>query len=418
MAAGTTSDVAYLSKIIYPNGFDPKVLVRDKPALANTPHKKNFTSAEGISFPAPVGNPQGASAAVATAHTNIYSASGQKFTVTQKSYYTNIGLAGVVVRNAMKGNADSYFIDQLKYEMDGAQETMGVELNRQLFGSQDGWRAQVGSAAPSGSTIVLANPSDSVFFEPNMIIVLAATAGGAIRAGTPGYARITAVDDTTGTLTVDGTITTLITSPGAGDYIFRQGDARNNGTAVVAAGLTDWNPSSTSGLGTAFFGVTRSAYPSRLAGARYNGAGDPIQTVFIKAFQNFRTQVGPGWKSGDIYINPLNMSQLMSAVEGTRFLEGEKVTSYGISIQTFKYMGMTFIQDALCPLNQAKVVADGAFVRASCGDQPFWNSDLDGSEFKVDIGTDVFYGSLVHDGNFAGMHTNQLGHITLPTYSA
>jgi hypothetical protein len=419
MASTTTTDVAYLSKQIYPNGMDPRALVRDKPALANTPHKKNFSSAEGIVFPAQYSNPQGASAAVATAATNASAQQGKKFIVSQQSYYTNINVKGIVVRNALKGDADSYFMDQLKVETDGAQETMGVELNRQLFGSQAGYRARCSSTtAPSGSTITLENASDCAFFEPGMVVVLAATATGAIKAGTPGYATITAVDDSVPSLTVNGTITTLITSPAASDFIFRQGDAQNGGSAVVNAGLEDWNPASTSGLGTTFMNVTRTAFPSRLAGARYSGTNDPIQTVFIKAFQNFRMQVGPGWKDGDIYINPLNMSMLMSAVEGARIVPGEKATSYNISIPTFKYQNMTFIVDALCPINVAKVVAPNAFVRASCGDQPVWNAEVDGTEFFLDRTTDTFYGSLVHDGNFAALHPNQLGHIALPVYVA
>lgn len=418
MAAGTTTDVAYLSKVIYADkGYDPKQLVRNKPALANTPHRKNFTSAEGFSFAAGTSNGQGAAADVATAQASVSPNIGQKFLVPQVSYYTQVTLAGKIVRNAMKGNSDSYFMDQLKVNMDGAQETMGTELNRQIFGSQDGWRAQVGLVAPSGTTAVLLNFSDCVFFEKNMVVVFAATAGGAIRAGTPGYATIVSVDDSTGTLTFSGTITTLITSPGASDYIFRRGDARNNGTAVVAAGLYDWNPPTTTGLGTAFFGVTRSDYPSRLAGPRYTGTGDPIQTVFIKAMQSFKTQVGPGWTTGDIYIHPLNLAQLMAAAEGSRYIEGEKATEYGISIPTFKYQGLTFIEDSQCLINTAKVVGPGAFVRASCGDQPIWSSDANGSEFKVDMGTDLFYGSLIHDGNFCGLKPNQLGHIALPVVS-
>jgi hypothetical protein len=419
MATTATTDVAYLSKQIYPNGFDPKQLVRDKPALMNTPHKKNFSSSEGIVFPAKYGNAGGASATIANAAANAKAQAGKKFIVTQATYYTNISVAGLVVRNAMKGGADAQFMDQLKSETDGAQETMGVELNRQLFGSQDGWRAQTSATtAPSGSTITLANASDCVFFEVGMIIVAASTPGGAIAAGTPGYATISNVDESAGTITVVGTATTLITGLSTSWYLYLQGDARNNGTARVAAGLFDWNPTSTSGLSTTFFNVARDAYPARLAGARYNGAGDPIQTVFIKAMQNFKMQVGPGWKNGDIYINPLNMSQLMSAVEGTRFQEGEKMTSYGIGLQTVKYGTMTFIQDSLCPLNVARVVAEGAFVRASCGDQPVWNGEVDGSEFFVDRTTDVLVGSLVHDGNFAALNPNQLGVITLPSYQA
>lgn len=419
MASTTTTDVAYLSKQIYPNGMDPRQLVRKKKALANTPHRKNFSSSEGIVFPAMYANPQGASAAVATAAANASPQAGKKFIVTQQSYYTNINVKGLVVRNALKGDADSQFMDQLKVETDGAQETMGVELNRQLFGSQAGYRARCSSTtAPSGSTITLESSADCVFFEVGQVIVLAATATGAIKSGTPGYATITAVDDSVPSLTVNGTITTLITSPAASDYIFRQGDAQNGGSAVINAGLEDWNPASTSGLGTSFMNVVRSAYPSRLAGARYTGTSDPIQTVFIKAMHNFAMQVGPSWEDGEIYINPLNMSMLTSAVEGARIIEGEKATTYNISIPTFKYQGMTFIVDTMCPLNVAKVVAPGAFIRASCGDQPIWNAEVDGTEFFLDRTTDTFYGSLVHDGNFAALKPNQLGHIALPPYTA
>jgi hypothetical protein len=419
MASTTATDVAYLSKQIYPNGMDPRQLVRKKPLLTNTPHKKNFSSAEGIVFPAMVSNPQGASAVVATAATNASAQQGKKFIVTQQSYYTNINVKGIVVRNALKGDADAFFMQQLKVETDGAQETMGQELNRQGYGSQAGYRARCSSTvAPSGSTITLENAADCVYFEPGMTIVFAATATGAIKAGTPGSALITAVDDSVPSLTVSGTITVLITSPAVNDYLFRQGDAQNGGSAVVNAGLEDWNPASTSGLGTTFMNVVRTAYPSRLAGARYTGTNDPIQTVFIKAMQNFRMQVGPSWEDGDIYINPLNMSMLMSAVEGARIVPGEKATSYNISIPTFKYQSYTFIVDSHCPLNVAKVVAPGAYVRASCGDQPIWNGEIDGSEFFMDRNTDTLYGSLVHDGNFAALHPNQLGHIALPVYVA
>lgn len=418
MATTATTDVSYLSKQIYPNGFDPKQLVRDKPALANTPHKKNFSSSEGIVFPAKYGNAGGASASVANAAAHATAQKGKKFIVTQATYYTNIAVGGLVVRNAMKGGNEAHFMDQLKSETEGAQETMGCELARQLYGSQDGWRALTSATvAPSGTTITLANASDFVFFEVGMVLVAASTAGGAIAAGTPGYTTVTAVNGD-GTLTVDGTVTTQITGISTSWYLYRRGDARNNSTAVVAAGLYDWNPTSTSGLASTFMNVDRSAYGARLAGARYDGSGDPIQTVFIKAMQNFSMQVGPGWKNGDIYINPLNMSQLMSAVEGTRFQEGEKITSYGIGVTTFKYQGLSFIQDPFCPLNVARVVSEGSFVRASCGDQPVWNGEIDGSEFFVDRTTDTLYGSLVHDGNFAALNPNRLGVITLPSYVA
>jgi hypothetical protein len=418
MATTGTSDVAYLSKIIYPDGFDEKALVRKNPLLANTKHTKNFSSAEGISFPAPYANPQGAAPDAATASTNASSQKGVKFLVPQVSYYTTIRLAGRVVRNALNGNNEAFFMDQLEQEMNGAIETMGQELNRQGHGTADGYRARChATTAPATTLITLANASDAQFFEPGMVLVVSLAAGGAIRAGTPGYSTVVSINEETGVLTMDGTVTTQFTSPAAGDYIYRQGDARNNGTAVVNFGLDDWNPSSTSGLGTAFCGVTRSAYPSRLAGSRYSGTSDQPQTVFIRAFQKFQTQVGNGWGDAEIYVHPLNLSMLMSAVEGTRIVMEEKVTSYDVGIKTFTFMGMRFIPDAHRALNTAKCVAPNAFQRASNGDQPIWADDMNGAEFEYARATDTYVGSLVHDGNFIARYPNQVAHIDLPTYS-
>jgi hypothetical protein len=419
MATTGTSDVAYLSKIIYPDGFDEKALVRKNPLLANTKHVKNFSSAEGISFPAPYGNPQGAASNSTTANTNASSQKGKKFLVPQVSYYTIIRLTGKVVRNALNGNNEAYFMDQLEVEMNGAIETMGSELNRQGHGTGDGWRAKTSATvAPSGTSITLENASDVQFFEPDMVITASATSSGAIAAGTPGYSTVVSVNEETGVLTMSGTITTQITGISTGWHLHRQDDAINNtGTAVINFGLDDWNPGLTSGLGTSFCGITRSVYPSRLAGSRYTGTNDQMQTVFIRAFQKFQTQVGNGWADGEIYIHPLNLAMLMSAVEGTRIVDKEKVTSYDVGIKTFTYQGMTFIPDAHRRLNTAKVVAPNAFQRASNGDQPIWADDMNGAEFEYSRSGDVYIGSLVHDGNFIGRYPNQLGHIDLPAYS-
>lgn len=409
MATTQTTDVSYISKIIYKDGIQQKQIVRDKPLLMATPHNTKFTSAEGIRVPIITGTGQGASATVANAAANASPDQGQAFTVTQATYYTNFDIHGKVVRNALKGNDDSYFLQQLKLAMDNAQETMGSELNRQAFGSSAGWRARVGAVAPTGTTVVLANPQDAVFFEQNMIIVFAATPTGAIRAGTPGYAKILKVDTSTGTLTVDGTITTLITTPGAGDYIFRQGDAQNGASnGLLAAGLGDWVPQTVTA--TPFFGVDRSVFPSRLAGVRYPGANDPLETVFIKAMAAAKAEVGPGFKKGDLFLNPVNFAAVQSSKEGGRWIT--EPTTYNIGIDKFQIGAFKFIEDAMCPINVAYMVADGAFERASCGDAPYWNN-FDGSDMWLDRATDTYKGQLVHDGNFVGVHTQQLMRIDL-----
>lgn len=416
----STTEVAYLSKIIYADGFPIQSMMRENPALANTPHKKSFTSAEGYSFPVPFSNAGGTGAASATAYTNARSQKGKKFLVPQVTYYTMIRLNGNVVRNAMKGNAESYFMEQLEQEMNGAIETMGNELNRQIFGSGNGWRARChASTAPATTFITLANPTDVQFFEIDQVLVLSATPGGAIKAGTPGYSTVVSINEETGVLTMNGTVTTQFTSPAAGDYIFLQSEAANNGAMAINFGLADWNPDVTTGLGTTFCGVTRSEYPSRLAGSRYDGSSDQPQVAFMRAMQKFKTQSGSStaWQNAEIYIHPSNMSQLRASVEGSRFVEGEKTTDYDVGIQVTSFQGMKFIEDPMIPINYARVVAPGAFERVTCGDQPAWSDDLNGAEFEYTRNGDVYTGSLVHDGNMAARKPNQLAVITLPTFS-
>lgn len=409
MATTQPADVSYISKVIYKDGIQQKQIVRDKPLLMYAPHNTKFTSAEGIHVPIIYGTGQGASATVVNASDNASPDQGSKFVVTQATYYTNFDISGKVVRNALKGNDDSFFLQQLKLAMDNAQETMGCELNRQAFGTSAGWRARVGTTAPTGTTIILANPQDAVFFEPQMVCVMAATATGAIRGGTPGYFTVTKVDTSTGTLTVNGTITTLITTPGAGDYIFRQGDAQNNASnGIVAAGLADWCPATVTA--TPFFTVDRSAFPSRLAGVRYPGSTDPLEVVFIKAMAQAKAEVGPGFKKGNIFVNPVNLAAIAASKEGGRWIT--EPSSYEIGIDKFEINGFKFIEDAMCPVNVAYMVADGAYERASCGDAPYWNN-FDGSDMWLDRTTDKYKGQLVHDGNFIGVHTQQIMRIDL-----
>jgi hypothetical protein len=419
MATGTDTDFAFLQKIIYPpDGVpDGKALVKDKKATANTPHKKNFTSAKGFEIPAPYSTPQGASAVVATAATNASTSKGSSFTVPQVKYYAQLRLDGKLVKNAMNATADAAMIDQMKYETDQTEDTIGWEIERQFFGSQSGYRGVIGSVSiGANTTVTLATITDAVFFEPNMVIVLATTAAGAIRSGgTTNKATVTAVNTKTGVLTFTGqNFTTLFGTAAVADFIFREGDAQNGGTAVISAGLADWNPS-TDPSATTFFGVDRSIMPSRLAGVRYDGSGDMLQTVFIRALAQYQSETGRGLKKGCFYIHPLYGAAIRAAYEAKRIVEVEKPTTYNMSIDSFKIDNMTFIEVSSCPYGVAKFVTDGSFIRASCGDQPEWSGIGKNDMFWLDRDNDVVKGMMVNYGNLLAWHVNELMHVTLPT---
>lgn len=419
MATGTDTDFAFLQKILYPGGYDNKALVKDKLALANTPHRKNFTTGKGMEIPAPYSTPQGASSQAATAAANASPSKGSSFTVPQCSYFAQLRLDGKLVENAKNGTADTQFVDQMKYESDMVEDTIGWELERQIFGSQTGYRAQIGSVSiGANTTITLKKITDAVFFRVNMVIVLAAVGGGpggAIRSGgTTNKATVNAVNTKTGVLTFTGqNFTTLFGTAVADDYIYREGDAQSGGTAKIAAGLEDWIPSADPSA-TLFYGVDRSLNPSELAGVRYDGTLDQLPNVFINARANYMSQIGKGLKKGVWYIHPLYGAAMRNAYESKRIVDMQRETTYKIGVDSFKIDNNEFIEAPACPYGIAKFVADGAFVRASCGDQPNWGGMGKGDMFWLDRDNDLVKGMMKHYGNFAAWHVNECMHADLP----
>src|SRR5690606_37988352 len=113
----------------------------------------------------------------------------------------------------------------------------------------------------STNTITLTEADDVRNFKIGMTLIASANADGS----TPrtGSAVVTAVDEDTGTVTVDSAAG--ITSFANSDYLFRKGDP---GTCVD--GLEVMFPLTAPTTGDSFRGVDRSVDVRRLAGCRVN----------------------------------------------------------------------------------------------------------------------------------------------------
>lgn len=405
MAAVSTSDIQYLSKVLYPRGYTPKDLYRNKPLLNAIKKDKGFTSKRGIEVPVDYALGNGVGGTMAGAVNNATATKGVTFTVPQVSQYGYVFLDGLVWRNATKSKDDGRFIDYAKKQFDDGLESVMQEVAREAYASSTGSRARVSSTvAPSGSSITLANASDSVFFRVGMIIQASLADGGALRSGTPGYATITAINGATGVITVDGTITTQITGITTSDYLYQYSLSYNNGTGVSGmSGLADWNPVTPS---ASFMGVNQTLNPSILAGVRYTDTSN-VETIFIRARAQALTEVGTGYTMGEIYLHPLQFAQLVSTKEGAKIVDDPKLYEMGI---TKMRMGQfTFVEDPFCPLLYAHIVSDGAFELHTCGDQPevgqaFEDPDVDQVKVKLNI-----------DGNFLSHRPSGLVRVSLPS---
>ena len=394
-------------KELYTEGEDTDLVFKSHPLLGMTRRNRKM---QGRYFHLPIqyGKPQGRSHSLTTAGTNEYASKYTAFDVTPVSDYVVAKVDGIVVRQAMNGGAAEMFLDLMKNEMDGSLSTLGDNVAREQYGSFGGARARVHpTTAISTTSLTLANPEDTFFFEVGMRICASDTDGtsGSLR-DSGDFITITAVNRDTGVLTGDGNWSGIsgITN---NDYLFVQGDF-----GVAASGLGSWVPSSAPSS-TSFFGVDRSVDVERLGGIRYDGSGETQETVYIKAMARVqRTKAQIKY----IYTNPINIAALEVSKEGSKFITSDN--EYKIGYKGFSIGGIEIIPDNDCPVNVAYGIDPSAWLWCTNGDAPSLN-DADGIEF-LKLGSsvgDTFEIQGVIDHNFGSTAPGKLMRISLPSAS-
>lgn len=402
--AVSTSDVAYLAKVLYPKGYKDKDLYRKKPLLNDMKKSTDFTSAEGKVIPIDVALSSGVGGTMAGAVANANAVQGSKYIIPQVTIFGYIAMSGPAWRNGTRSKDDGAFLDYAKKQWDTGLETFMQECARMAYGAKTGVRALVhATTAPSGTTVTLAKPSDTIFFRKGMIVVASETAGGALRGGTPGYFTIVGMDPDAGTLTSDGTVTTQITGFTTGDSLYQSTLAANNGSGNGGwAGLADYNPVTPS---ASLYNVNQTLNPVQTAGVRTTSTSN-LETIFIRAFAKAETQVGAEYVQGDVYLHPLQFAALVSTKEGAKMIEDPKL--YEMGIVKMRYGQYTFVKDPFCPRDYAHVVGKDSYEMSTCGSQPEVGKvfeDPDTDEIKV---------KLVADGNNVPNRPNQYIRVALP----
>lgn len=163
------------------------------------------------------------------------------------------------------------FVELLRNVSDSVIKALSNNAGSDFYNHRGAVIGQISSGSNVGTTtITLADPTDITKFYVNQTLASSTANGlsGSLRTGT---VSISAIDRSAGTLTATGNWSAGITGVATGDFLFPAGDF-----GLGRAGLADWCPDSTSGLGTAFYGATRSVDASRLAGSRLSVTGLPV----------------------------------------------------------------------------------------------------------------------------------------------
>lgn len=254
------------------------------PLLALFPKNESPDGFAGKYIPVPLefANPAGRSHTFANAQNQQTASDVVSFFVYAVQDYQIVTITNLLMEQT-KSNVGA-FVDEASRTLDNGFRNIGNNMAFELFYGGTASRGQIGSAGITvvGTTLsfTLSNPQAVVQFEVGMTLQASTTDGGAALqnvAGTIDAIQITSVNRGNGA--ISGTI--VQGTPGstwvAGDYLQVLGDIGIGGSSTIAgmlglSGLAAWVPAVDPPANDNFWGVNRSADPTRLGGLRFNAS--------------------------------------------------------------------------------------------------------------------------------------------------
>lgn len=291
--ANSTNQVAALKELyVDDKDYMKNIVYAKNPWLAMVPKNESSDGFAGKYIPVPLeyGNPQGRAHQFANAQNQQTASDVISYFVYCIQDYQLVTITNLLMEQT-KSNAGA-FVDEASRTMDNGFRNLSNNMAFELFNGGTASRGVIGSVTSlTGSvlTFVLSNAQTVVQFEPGMTLQNSATDGGAALTvgGAIDAVQITSVNRGTGSIVAavvqgDGTSFT------AGHYLQVLGDIGSAGASTIAgmlglSGMAAWVPAADPGLSDNFWGVNRSADPTRLGGLRYNASSMTISEGLTSA---------------------------------------------------------------------------------------------------------------------------------------
>lgn len=321
----------------------------DHPALAMLAKDENF-GGKNMPLPLIYGNPQGRSATFSVAKDNKGNSQVAEFTLVRFKDYS---LASIDAETVEASENDKVaFLSALTTEIDGAIQSATNSAAADIFGNGSGKIGQIkAGSAVNTTTLTLSNPGDVVFFEKGMSLEVSATylTQTAVKANASKLV-VDKVDRDNGILTMTVALDTAVPTIAAGDFIFVEGDYWKK-----MPGFEGWLPSVAPTAGDNFFGLDRSADPTRLAGIRFDGSALPIEEALTKAASRVHREQGKPdvvYLSYDKYSDlEISLGAKVQYVMPTAYNRAD-ISFRGIVLNTNKGV-MSVIADSFCQEDRA-----------------------------------------------------------------
>lgn len=358
------------------------LVYKENPLLALIPKDESPDGFAGKYIPVPLeyGVPQGRSHTFTNAQTNQTPTQLASFFVYVISDYQLVTITNLLMEQT-KTNAGA-FVDAAKLQMDGGFRNITNNLAFDLFNDGTATRgtstsASTQSGTTAGGTVLpLSNAQQVVQFEVGMTLVASATRGGAPSTDT---VIVTAVDRANGIVTGTASASTLSANWAIGTgaaQLSVQGDipstgATSTGSFLALSGLAAWLPITTPASNDNFWGVNRSADPTRLAGLRYNAQAYTIEEGMTNAlaFAN-REGAKPDICIMDFASYAALVNSLGAKVQYVQVKHDEVEVAFdGIMFQS-AYGKITVLADRSCPPQTAYVLTMSTWKLRSLGKVP------------------------------------------------
>jgi hypothetical protein len=379
--ANSSNQIAAL-KELYSDSSDymKNIVYKENPFLALVPKNESPDGFAGKYIPVPLeyGTPQGRSHTFANAQNQQTAASLASFFVYVISDYQLVTITNLLMEQT-KSNAGA-FVEAAKLQMDGGFRNITNNLAHDIFGSGTGTRGSSTSASTQagvtvgGTVLPLSNPQEVVAFEVGMLLVASASDGGAPSTDT---VLVTAVDRANGIISGTASAASLSANWAIGTgsaYLTVSGDlpaAGASGSYLAMSGLAAWLPKATPGPSDNFWGVNRSADPTRLAGCRYDASAQSIEEGITNALAFLNREGGhPDICIIDFESYASLINSLGAKVQYVQVKHDEvEVAFEGITFQS-AYGRVTVLADRSCPPQTAYLLQMNTFKLKSLGKVP------------------------------------------------
>lgn len=374
--ANSSNQLAALKELYTDSNEYMKDLVyKENPFLALVPKNESPDGFAGKYIPVPLeyGTPQGRSHAFSNAQSQQTATSLASFFVYVIQDYQLVTISNLLMEQT-KSNAGA-FVDAAKLQMDSGIRNITNNIAFELFGDGSGVRANIASATGTGPYVItLDNPNKIVQFEVGMSLQNVTISGGSVTINASGaIGTVTAVNRATGVITVSAA--TDVSWAAAGNGLVVAGDissgALSTSSYLALSGLSAWLPVTSPAANDSFWGVNRSADPTRLAGCRYNASAYTIEEGMTNALAFLNREGGrPDICIMDFASFAALVNSLGAKVQYVQIKHDEvEVAFEGISFVS-AYGKVSVLADRSCPPQTAYLLTMSTWKLRSLGKVP------------------------------------------------